>query len=52
MTVNVIDSFRETKQAINTPEGVAKYIIGLEVATEMNGKAIYGKSVAWSEYGY
>lgn len=43
MTVSIIDSFKETKQAINTPEDVAKYIVGLEVATEMNGKAIYGE---------
>ena len=44
MTVNIIDSFKETNQAINTPEDVAKYIVGLEVAPEMNGKAIYGNS--------
>ena len=42
MTVSIIDSFKETNQAINTPEDVAKYIVGLEVATDMNGKAIYG----------
>ena len=43
MTVSIIDVFKETKQAINTPEDIAKYIIGLEVSS-MNGKAIYGKS--------
>ena len=42
MTVSIIDTFKETNQAINTPEDVAKYIVGLEVAPEMNGKAIYG----------
>ena len=47
MTVNIIDEFKRLDQAINTAEDVAKYIVGLEVAPEMNGKAIYGKS----EYG-
>lgn len=44
MTTNIIDSFKQTNQAINTPEDVAKYIVGLEVAREMNGKAVYGAS--------
>jgi hypothetical protein len=43
MTVSVIDSYRKTDQAINTPEGVAQYIVGLEIKPELNGKAIYGK---------
>lgn len=42
MTVNIIDSFKESKQAINTAQDVAKYIVGLEVAPQMNGKAVYG----------
>ena len=42
MTVAIIDSFKETKQAINTPKDVAKYIVGLGAAPEMNGKAVYG----------
>ena len=45
MTVSIIDSFRKTNQAINTPEGVAQQIIGLEIDPKMNGKAIYGESV-------
>ena len=40
--LGIIDSFKQTKQAVNTAEDVAKYIVGLEVAPEMNGKAIYG----------
>ena len=46
MTATIIDSFKESKQAINTPEDVAKYIVGLEVAPHMNGKAVYGMSNA------
>ena len=42
MTVSVIDSYRKTDQAINTPEGVAQYIVGLEIEPQLNGKAIYG----------
>lgn len=41
MTASIIDSFKHTKQAINTAEDVAKYIVGLEVAKEMHGKAVY-----------
>jgi hypothetical protein len=44
MTVSIIDSFRKTGQAINTPEGVAQYIVGLEITPELNGKAIYSES--------
>lgn len=41
MTVSIIDSFKTTKQAINTTDDVARYIVGLEIATDMNGKAVY-----------
>ncbi|KAK5131649.1 hypothetical protein LTR08_000776 [Meristemomyces frigidus] len=41
MTTSIIDGFRQSNQAINTCDDVAKYIVGLEVATEMNGKAVY-----------
>ncbi|KAK3724789.1 hypothetical protein LTR37_000837 [Vermiconidia calcicola] len=41
MTATIIDSFKESKQVINTPDDVAKYIVGLEVAPHMNGKAVY-----------
>jgi len=41
MTVNIIDSFKETSQAINTPEDVAKYIVGLEISTDLHGKGLY-----------
>ena len=40
MTVNIIDDFKKSNQAINTPKDVAKYIVGLGVAPEMNGKAV------------
>jgi hypothetical protein len=43
MTVSIIDSFEKTGQAINTPEGVAQYIVGLEIDPKMNGKAVYGR---------
>ena len=43
MTVSIIDSFKKTGQAINTPEGVAQYIVGLEIDPKVNGKAVYGK---------
>lgn len=43
MTVSIIDSFKKTGQAINTPEGVAQYIVGLEIDPKMNGKAVYGR---------
>ena len=49
MTVSVIDSYRKTDQAINTPEGVAQYIVGLEIEPKLNGKAIYGNSWARHE---
>lgn len=42
MTVSIIDSFRKADQAVNTPEGVAQQIVGLEIKP-LNGKAIYGK---------
>jgi hypothetical protein len=42
MTVSIIDEFKKSNQAINTADDVAKYIVGLGVAPEMNGKAIYG----------
>ena len=42
MTVSVIDSFKKTGQSINSPEGVAQYIVGTEIDPKMNGKAIYG----------
>jgi len=41
MTANIINSFKETKQAVNTCDDVAKYIVGLELATSMYGKAVY-----------
>lgn len=40
-TTSIIDSFKETKQAINTADDVAKYVVALEVAADMNGKAVY-----------
>jgi NAD(P)-dependent dehydrogenase (short-subunit alcohol dehydrogenase family) len=43
MTVSIIDSFRKTGQAINTPEGVAQYIVGMEIKPELNGKAVYSE---------
>ena len=43
MTVSIIDSFKKTGQAINTPEGVAQYIVGLEIDPKVNGKAVYGE---------
>jgi hypothetical protein len=42
MTVSIIDEFKKSNQAINTAQDVAKYIVGLQVAPEMNGKAVYG----------
>jgi NAD(P)-dependent dehydrogenase (short-subunit alcohol dehydrogenase family) len=47
MTVNIIDTFKDSKQAINTPEDVAKYIVGLEVAKKMHGKAVYGTGLIY-----
>ncbi|KAK5174033.1 uncharacterized protein LTR77_001113 [Saxophila tyrrhenica] len=41
MTVTIIDEFKKTNQAINSADDVAKYIIGLGVAKEMHGKAVY-----------
>jgi len=41
MTVTIIDSFRATKQAINTTQDVAKYIVGLQVRSDLAGKAVY-----------
>lgn len=43
MTVSMIDSFKQSGQDVNMPEEVAKYIVGLEIKPQMNGKAIYGK---------
>ncbi len=48
MTVNIIDQFKASDQAINTADDVAKYIVGLSIAKEMHGKAIYGTSWAVS----
>lgn len=41
MTSNIIASFRAAKQAICTPEDVAKVILGIEVSEGMNGKGVY-----------
>jgi NAD(P)-dependent dehydrogenase (short-subunit alcohol dehydrogenase family) len=48
MTASIIDEFKKSNQAINTANDVAKYIVGLGVAPEMNGKAIYGTSKSCS----
>ena len=41
MTTSIIDSFKQSNQAINTCDDVAKYIVGLEIADDMQGKAVY-----------
>jgi len=41
MTVDIIDTFRKTKQPINTAEDIAKIILGIETTDGMNGKAVY-----------
>jgi hypothetical protein len=41
MTTSIIGSFRETNQAINSTQDVARYIVGLEVAKDLWGKAVY-----------
>jgi len=41
MTTNIIGAFRETKQAINTSDDIAKTILGIETTDGMNGKAVY-----------
>lgn len=41
MTVDIIDTFRQTKQPINTAEDIAKIILGIETTDGMNGKAVY-----------
>ena len=41
MTINIIDSFKQSHQAINSCDDVARYIVGLEIADDMHGKAVY-----------
>lgn len=41
MTTDIIHIFKQMGQSINTCDDVAKYIVGLEIASDMNGKAIY-----------
>jgi hypothetical protein len=41
MTTNIIGRFREKGLHTQTGDDVAKFVVGLEVETEMNGKAVY-----------
>lgn len=41
MTMTIIESFRATKQDINTTQDVAKYVVGLQVRKDLWGKSVY-----------